>query len=126
MFLMYVFGYVTCKTFYYLKATRLGVTLIQTANLFSLLLLTRALENYEVSRALCLNDLKQKNLSKENLETYEANLQAEIDIFKRKSIASLIDSHPDFFESVLDYNDWESGMVYLEQKRDLIINAYSK
>ena len=126
MFLMYVFGYVTCRTFYYLKATRLGVTLIQTANLFSLLLLTRALENYEISRTLCLNDLKQKNLSKENLETYEANLQAEIDIFKRKSIASLIDSHPDFFESVLDYNDWESGMVYLEQKRDLIINAYSK
>jgi hypothetical protein len=125
MFLMYVFGYVTCKTFYYLKAARLGVTLIQTANLFSLFLLTRALENYEISRALCLNDLKQKNLSKENLEIYEANLQAEIDIFKRKSIASLIDSHPDFFESAMGYNDWESGMKFLEDNRDLIINACS-
>jgi hypothetical protein len=82
--------------------------------------------HYVFDVCLWLCDLKQKNLSKENLETYEANLQAEIDIFKRKSIASLIDSHPDFFESVLDYNDWESGMVYLEQKRDLIINAYSK
>ena len=125
MFLIYVFGYVTCKTFYYLKASRLGVTLIQTANVFSLFLLTRALENYEVSRALCLNDLKQKNLSKKNLEVYETNLQTEVDNFKRKSITSLIGSHPGFFESVLDYDDWESGMKFLEDNKDLIINAYS-
>jgi len=125
MFLMYVFGYVTCKTFYYLKASRLGVTLIHTANVFSLFLLTRALENYEVSRSLCLNDLKQKNLSKKNLEAYETNLQTEVDDFKRKSIASLIGLYPDFFESVLDYNDWESGMKFLEDNKDLIINAYS-
>ena len=125
MFLIYVFGYMTCKTFYYLKASQLGVTLIQTANVFSLFLLTRALENYEVSRARCLNDLKQKNLSKKNLEVYETNLKTEVDNFKRKSITSLVGSHPDFFQYVLDYNDWESGMKFLEDNRDLIINAYS-
>jgi len=31
-----------------------------------------------------------------------------------------------FFHEVIDYEDWESGMKFLEQNRDLIINAYSK
>tara|TARA_R110000824_G_scaffold393882_1_gene593316 strand:+ start:1175 stop:1480 length:306 start_codon:yes stop_codon:yes gene_type:complete len=100
--------------------------LIQTANVFSLFLLARALENYEVSRSLCLKDLKQKNLSKENFKVYETNLQTEIDNFKNKSIASLVDLHQGIFENVIDHDDWESGMIYLEQNRDLIINAYSK
>lgn len=126
MFLMYVFGYITCKTFYYLNSSRLSVMLIQTANVFSLFLLARALENYEVSRSLCLKDLKQKNLSKENFKVYETNLQTEIDNFKNKSIASLVDLHQGIFENVIDHDDWESGMIYLEQNRDLIINAYSK
>ena len=62
---------------------------------------------------------------KKNLEVYETNLQTEVDNFKRKSITSLIGSHPGFFESVLDYDDWESGMKFLEDNKDLIINAYS-
>lgn len=125
MFLMYVFGYVTCKTFYYMQASRLGIMLIHTSNAFSLFLLTRALENYEMSRTLFLNDLKQKNISKDNLKVFENNLQEEIDAFKRKSITSLVDTHSGFFEELLEYRDWETGMSFLEQNKDLIINAYS-
>ena len=125
MFLMYVFGYVTCKTFYYLQASRLGILLVKTGSAFSLFLLTRALENYEVSRTLLLKDLKERNMSKDNLKVFENNLQEEIDLFKRKTISSLINSHQGFFEEILEYEDWETGMNFLEQNRDLIITAYS-
>ena len=126
MFLMYVFGYVTCKTFYYLQSSRLSVILLQTANVFSLFLLTRALECYEVSKALCLKDLHEKGLSDSNIKIYENNFETEIKNFKTKSIDQFLGLHPTFFHEVIDYEDWESGMKFLEQNRDLIINAYSK
>jgi len=126
MVLMFVLGYLTCKTFYYLRSARLGITLIQTSNLFSLFILARALENYEISRTLCLADLKRKNMSERNLDIYKENLQREVDSFKKKSIDSLLAAHPHFFKSVTNYNDWDSGMKFLEDHRDLIIKSYSK
>ena len=125
-FLVFVFGYLTCKVFYYFRAARLSVALMRLGNLYSLYLLTRALENFEHSKHTCLNDLKKSETSERNIKIYETNLDAEIETFKRKSIEALMDAHPQFFERTLAYEDWESAMKFLEQNKDLIISGYLK
>jgi hypothetical protein len=124
MTLVFIFGYLTCKVFYYLKSARLSIQLIQTSNLVSLFLLTRALENFEHSRALCLKDLRGKDISERNLKIYEENLDLEIELFKKRSISLLLEVHPDFFQEVAPYTDWRSAMNYLESNRNVIMGAY--
>ena len=77
-FLVFVFGYLTCKVFYYFRSGRLGVTLLRLGNLYSIYLLTRALENFEYSKHACLNDLRKNDTSERNIKIYETNLSEEI------------------------------------------------
>jgi len=124
MTLVFIFGYMTCKAFYYLKSARVSIQLIHTSNLVSLFLLTRALENFEYSRMLCLKDLREREVSERNLKIYEENLNQEIEVFKKKSISLLLKVHPDFFKDVIPYTDWESGMKYLESNKNVIVETY--
>jgi hypothetical protein len=124
MTLVFIFGYLTCKVFYYLKSARLSIQLIQMSNLVSLFLLTRALENFEHSRVLCLKDLREKDISERNLKIYEENLDLEIELFKKRSISLLLEVHPDFFQGVVPYTDWSSAMNYLESNRNVIMSTY--
>jgi len=126
MTLVFIFGYVTCSAFYYFKAARTSIQLIQLSNLVSLFLLSRALENFEYSRALCLKDLHKRETSERNLKIYEENLNQEIDTFKRQSISLLLEVHPDFFQSVVPYSDWASAMKYLESNKNVIMTTYLK
>tara|TARA_R100000995_G_scaffold81486_1_gene54334 strand:- start:433 stop:807 length:375 start_codon:yes stop_codon:yes gene_type:complete len=121
---MFVFGYVTCKMLYYIRATRISIQLLQLSNLVSLFLLTRALENFEHSRALCLKDLKQRDASERNIDIYKSNLNEEIESFKNKSISGLLELHPDFFKQVIPYDDWDSAMKYLESNKNVIVTTY--
>ena len=124
MVLMFVFGYVTCKMLYYIRATRVSIQLLQLSNLVSLFLLTRALENFERSRYLCLQDLKKRETSERNIEIYKNNLEEEISAFKSKSISGLLELHPDFFKQVVPYDDWDSAMKYLESNKNVIVTTY--
>ena len=121
---MFIFGYMTCKAFYYLKSVRVSIQLIHTSNLVSLFLLTRALENFEYSRMLCLKDLRERETSERNLKIYEENLNQEIEVFKKKSISLLLEVHPDFFKDIIPYTDWKSGMKYLESNKNVIVETY--
>lgn len=124
MSLMFVFGYVTCKLFYYARSARISVQLLQLSNLVSLYLLTRALESFEQSRHMFLNDLKKSDISERNLEIYENNLEEEIEMFKDKSISKLLEIHPEFFKQIIPYNDWDSAMKYLETNKNVVLTAY--
>jgi len=124
MVLMFVFGYVTCKLFYYLRSTRVSIQLLQIANLVSLFLLTRALEKFEYTKVLYLKDLKERETSERNIEIYKNNLNNEIETFKRQSVSALLELHPQFFKDVIPYHDWDSAMKYLESNKNVILTTY--
>ena len=121
---MFVFGYMSCKLLYYLRASRLSIQLLHISNLVSLFLLTRALEKFEYAKTLYLKDLKERDTSERNIEIYKNNLNIEIETFKKQSIASLLELHPQFFKEVVPYHDWDSAMKYLESNKNVILATY--
>jgi hypothetical protein len=124
MFLVFVLGYLTCRVVHYLLAGRQVTAMLGIGHLYSLYLLTRALECYEHSRQLFLKDLKKSEMSEDNLSIYERHLKEEIETFKRKSIRSLLESQPEMFEHMSPYKDWKSGMLFLEENKGLITTGY--
>ena len=71
--LVFIFGYVTCKTFYFLKEVRLGLVMLRLSHYLSLYTISKGIENLEYTKAVRLNDLRLTNESEKNIEAFKLN-----------------------------------------------------
>ena len=116
-FLVFVFGYLTCKTFYFFRATRTGILIVKSAQVISLAILAKSMENFAFSRTYKILTLKENNASDQNINAYTINIDLAIESYKEKSIKHIVEQHSKFFKEILDFNDWKSGMEFLEQHK---------
>jgi hypothetical protein len=121
-FLVFVFGYYTCHTFYFFKSVRRSIALIKFSQIVCLSMFLKCIEEYSYAgthKLLALNkcgilpsDAVYKNVS---IETDTC-----IEDFKKRSVASVIALHAGFFEPTLDFNDWDSAMGYLQKNKKVM------
>ena len=118
-FLVFVFGYATCRTFYFFCATRTGILIVKSAQVISLAILAKSMENFAFSRTYKILTLKENNASDQNINAYTINIDLAIESYKEKSIKHIVEQHSKFFKEILDFNDWKSGMEFLEQHKEV-------
>ena len=111
--LVFAFGYLTCKTFYFLKEIRLGLVMLKISHCLSLYTIVRGVESLEYTKAMRLNELRLKEESERNVKAYQLNFDAEIKLYKDKSIREIINMHPKFYRDLIEYDDWDSAMRFL-------------
>ena len=118
-FLVFVFGYATCRTFYFFRATRTGILIVKSAQVISLAILAKSMENFAFSRTYKILTLKENNVSDQNINAYTINIDLAINSYKEKAIKHIVEQHSKFYKEILDFDDWRSGMDYLEQNREV-------
>jgi len=116
--LVFLFGYVTCQTFYFMKGTRITLKLLKSSKVVYLSMLVKAIENYAASEALMLQYMNDSKTPQNIKEAFGINFEAEKDLFKRKTIKYLIDSTPHTFKENIGFYDWDTAMLYLSLNRD--------
>ena len=119
--LMFVFGYVTHKTFYFLRSTRLTVMLVKMSHVIYLSSLIKSLEHLSYARELMLEYLIRTERSATQISTFEMSFNEDVKLFKTKAINTLIHAHPQFFKSMLEFDDWSSAMKYLQTNKEAAI-----
>ena len=115
--LLFVFGYVTCSTFYFLKSTRASITILKTTQLVSLYILTRSLEHFAFGRETRLHHMRRAEESEHNINAFLRLYNKEVEDYKRRSVQQIIEAHPSFFRQVLEFDDWESAMELLNKNK---------
>jgi len=118
--LVFTFGYITCRTFYFFRAARSSVNMLKVSQLVSVAMLARSLENFAYSKSLRLQYLAETNASEQNKEAFMLLHQDELTNFKTKSIQEIVALHPKFFEDALDFHDWPSAMKFLNDNQQLV------
>jgi len=118
-FLVFIFGYYTCKTFYIYRSGSLTVGMLKMSQLTCLLLLIRAMEQYAYIRTFGALQLKKGGASENEVESYQLYIDNDIAFFKTKSIDNLVGATPNYFKQVLEFEDWESAMRYLNENKEL-------
>ena len=113
--LVFAFGYLTCKTFYFLKEIRLGLVMLKISHCLSLYTIVRGVESLEYTKAMRLNELRLREESERNVKAYQLNFDAEIKLYKDKSVREIINMHPKFYRDLVEYDDWDSAMEYLTE-----------
>ena len=115
--LFFMFGYVTCRTFYFINASRKSVGLLQITQVVALFIIVRALEHFQYANTYRLFTMKKNKASDQNITAFELQFKDEMKGFKAKSIKQVIDAHGSFFKQMVDFHDWESAMTFLEDHR---------
>ena len=115
--LLFVFGYVTCSTFYFLKSTRASITILKTTQLVSLYILTRSLEHFAFGKETRLHHMRRAEESEHNINAFMRLYNKEVEDYKRRSVQQIIEAHPSFFRQVLEFDDWESAMELLNKNK---------
>jgi len=118
--LLFIFGYVTCQTFYYFKSTRLSVILLRMTHLVSLVALARVMEDLYYARGITVKAMLESESPEAEITVYKNEFETKIDVFREKSIQNIIDSHPPAFSNLVDFDNWDSAMNYLSNNRAFI------
>jgi hypothetical protein len=117
-FLVFIFGYVTCKTFYFLRANRLSLSLIRLSHMVYLSSAVKAIEILTTAR----ETVKFNNTE---LSKPEIDFENEIKTLKDNSIAYLLQMHPKYYREALKFEDWASSMVYLNENKDAVFKFWN-
>lgn len=120
--LVFLLGYVTCKTFYFLSATRLSVNLIRITQLISLLIISRSLEHFIYARTTRLQTMLESNDTTHNITAFTLTFDQEVETFKRRSIRTITKYHSSHFSELLEFEDWKSGMEFLDKHKEIVFN----
>ena len=116
-FLLFVFGYVTCSTFYFLRSTKASITILKATQLVSLYILTRSLEHFAFGKETRLHHMRRAEESEHNINAFMRLYNKEVEDYKRKAVQQIVDAHPKFFQQVLEFDDWESAMELLNKNK---------
>jgi len=120
--LFFIFGYVTCKTFYFIKATRKSILLLQATQLVALFIVVRALESFNYAMQYRVDIMKKNDASEQNIKAFKLRYNDELTLFRTKSIKRIIETHGPFFSQTLEFDDWKSAMDFLEKNKESVIN----
>jgi hypothetical protein len=111
--LTFVFGYYTCKTFYFIREMRTGVVLLKLSHALSLFFAARGMENLQYAKSLRVIEMSKTNESKHNIDAFKINFDKEIEQYKRKAVRDILEHHPRFYKDIVEFHDWDSAMIYL-------------
>ena len=118
--LCFLFGFISCKTFYFLNASRKSIRILQLTQVTALFIITRALEKFHYAREYHIAILKENGESEQNVNAFNIQFEEEVEFYKRKSISSIIDTHGSFFKEAVDFTNWETAMFFLEANRTTV------
>ncbi len=119
--LTFLFGYVTCRTFYFVKSSRISVRLLKVMHVVSLGILVKCIEEYSYAESQKLLALLKCGVTEQD-EVYKKIVrehEQDLELFKMRSIAIIHALHPDYFKPTIEFDDWDSAMKYLRDNKNI-------
>tara|TARA_B100000131_G_scaffold276174_1_gene279226 strand:+ start:5700 stop:6110 length:411 start_codon:yes stop_codon:yes gene_type:complete len=124
--LVFVFGYLTHKTFYFLRSVKVSIGLIRVAQLISLAILAKSMENFYNSHTARLRNMKEREESEKDIRDTRRSFNQEISMYKENAIKQIIDLHPSFYTPIVDFNNWKSAMKHLDDNKEFVLSLLSQ
>lgn len=116
---IFAFGYYTCHTFYYYRSVHAGIVAIKTAQAVSLTITVLALQEFIEAQTLNEKAKIDSGETEHNINAIKHINEREIAYFKDRAIKKIVSAHPSFFKPLLDFDDWDTAMAFLEKNRTM-------
>jgi hypothetical protein len=124
--LVFIFGYVTHKTFYFLRSVKISIGMIRVSQLISLAVLAKSMENFYHAHLARLRQMRENSDSEKDIKDVRCSFNSEISIYKEKAIKEMLDLHPSAYTPIIDFDNWKSAMKYLEDNKQYVISLLTQ
>jgi len=124
--LVFIFGYLTHKTFYFFRSMRLSLGLIRVSQLVSLAVLAKAMEHFYYSHTARVRQMREDNQSEDALKECRRAFGKEIASYQDTAIKEMLMLYPKFYEPIVHFSDWKSGMIYLNDNKEFMLNILTQ
>ena len=111
--LVFVFGYITCQTFYFLNATRVSLKLMKSSRVIYLLMMAKAMEKYKIAEEVMVKHLQESGKDESVVLRFKDSIEKERESFKIRTVSWVIENTPDTFKDIIGFQDWDSAMKFL-------------
>lgn len=122
--LTFIFGYLTCRIFYFFRSMRMSIMLQRASQVIYLSSTMKAIEYLAQSRELMLEYMLRTDRNASQISTFEYNFDKDVKHIKEQSINSFKELHPAFFKERIDFEDWDSAMQFLQQHRAAVFSFW--
>ena len=123
--LIFVFGYVTCKTFYFLRTTRLSLNLVRGASVIYISSMVKAVEKMSYAQEAMLEYMLKTERGSAEISAFQLQFDREVKYLKDTSIDVMMTLHPEFFRQMVEFEDWDSAMEYAEKYKEQIFKFWN-
>lgn len=124
--LMFLFGYLTHKTFYFLRSVKISIGLVRVSQLISLAVLAKSMENFYYSHTDRLRQMRDHNESEKDIKDLRRSFNIDISNYKEKAITEMLNMHPKFYLPIIDFDNWKSAMKYLEDNNQFVLDLLNQ
>ena len=124
--LVFVFGYITHKTFYFFRSAKVSIGLIRVSQLISLAVLAKSMENFYYSHTARLRHIREYDGNEEDIKDLRLAFNSEISNYKERAIKEMLDLHPTFYSQIIDFDNWNSAMKHLEDNKQFVLNILNQ
>lgn len=111
--LVFVFGYVTHRTFHTYMAAKTGSLIFLHSKLTSLLMLIKCIESYNYVKAFGMMQLKKNEATDKQVEAFTTMIDNDITFFKKQSIKNINILIPEYLKVLEHFDNWDEAMMFL-------------
>jgi len=119
--LIFIFGYLTHKTFYFFRSAKISIGLIRVSQLISLMVLAKSMENFYYSHTDRLRRMRENDEGEKDIKEVRRSFNMEISNYKERTIKEVLDLHPNFYSPIVNFDNWNSAMKYLEDNKEYVL-----
>ena len=115
----FLLGWLACSGIYFLRTTRLTMSILKMAYVFYLTIINKGLEYLHYAHINRLEALRKndKSYGHEEYEALKKDNDKQIQIYKDNSITYLLQVHPEMFKQALEFDDWRGSQRFLNNNQ---------
>jgi len=73
-----------------------------------------------------LEHLLRTNKGSAQISSFALNFDEDARLLKSRSISTFLDCHPSFFRTMIEFDDWNSAMKYLQENKEVALKFWEK
>ena len=115
----FLLGWMLCSAIYFMKTTRLSVSILKLAYIFYLTMINKGLEYLNYAHVNRLEALRKndKSYGHKEYETLKKENDNQIQTYKDNSITYLLQAHPELFKQAIEFDDWRGSQRFLNNNK---------
>jgi hypothetical protein len=70
--------------------------------------------------------MKEQDETQNEIKDTRRSFNMEITNYKEKAIKEMLDLHPDFYNPIIEFDNWKSAMKYLEDNKQFVLKLLNQ